>query len=47
MTDQEKIDLLIEEFEYYVSQRACGCGHPSCSRCEDDRDAREALHKAL
>jgi hypothetical protein len=25
------------------SQNKCGCGHPACNRCEDDRIAEEAL----
>jgi hypothetical protein len=25
------------------SQNKCGCGHPACSKCEDDRIAEEAL----
>jgi hypothetical protein len=25
------------------SQNKCGCGHPACNRCENDRIAEEAL----
>lgn len=42
-----KLDALSQEFEDYLGQRACGCGHPACTRCDDDNQARQALHNAL
>ena len=37
---------LLENLEYRLSQIRCGCGHPYCSRCRDDKDTESAIAKA-
>jgi len=34
---------LIEVLSDYYSQNKCGCGHPACKRCLDDRFVEDAL----
>ena len=40
-SDVEKIESLVDELlerlEIMSSQHRCGCGHPHCNRCEDDK----------
>jgi len=31
------IYVLLERLEYMNSQHHCGCDHPHCNRCEDER----------
>lgn len=38
----ENRNLKDELFDYY-SQNKCGCGHPACKRCLDDRFVEDAL----
>jgi len=37
---------LYEELESRYQQTRCGCGHPACKRCEDDRETERVLNKA-
>ena len=37
---------LLEELQYRYEQNRCGCGHPVCKFCEDDRHTLEVLRKA-
>ena len=46
MTDEEVIYIMYTELVYRLSQTECGCGHPSCSKCDDDRDTRTAIRLA-
>jgi hypothetical protein len=32
-----EVAALREELSSWRSQHGCGCGHPSCKRCVDDR----------
>jgi len=34
---------LRESLEYMYYQHRCGCGHPSCKRCKDDKDLELTL----
>lgn len=34
---------LIEVLSDYYSQNKCGCGHPACKRCLDDRFVEDVL----
>ena len=36
----------IELLEDLYIQTRCGCGHPACSLCEDDRETESVLNKA-
>ncbi len=36
-------DALLEALEVMASQHKCGCGHPHCNRCADDRMCEEAI----
>ena len=46
MTDEDVIYFLYSELVYRLSQTECKCGHPSCSKCDDDRDTRAAIRLA-
>ena len=37
---------LLENLESRYAQTRCGCGHPACNRCEDDRETEIVLNKA-
>ena len=37
---------MFEELQYRYEQNRCGCGHPVCKFCEDDRQTLEVLRKA-
>ena len=37
---------LLEDLESRYAQTRCGCGHPACNRCEDDRETERMLRKA-
>jgi len=37
---------LLEDLESRYAQTKCGCGHPACNRCEDDRETERVLLKA-
>ena len=37
---------LLEDLESRYVQTKCGCGHPACNRCEDDRETERVLRKA-
>ena len=37
---------LLEDLESRYAQTRCGCGHPACNRCEDDRVTERVLRKA-
>ena len=37
---------LLEDLESRYIQTKCGCGHPACNRCEDDRETKRVLNKA-
>ena len=47
--DVEKLEEshkeLLNQLEYMASQHRCGCGHPHCNRCEDDRMNQEIINK--
>lgn len=34
---------LLEEFRSYVAQHRCGCNHPACKSCKNDKLADEAI----
>lgn len=36
---------LLNQLEYMSGQHRCGCGHPHCNRCEDDRMNQEIINK--
>ena len=36
---------LLEDLESRWVQTKCGCGHPACNRCEDDRHTESILDK--
>ena len=36
---------LLNQLEYMAGQHRCGCGHPHCNRCEDDRMNQEIINK--
>lgn len=38
-------NALKEEFMSWIIQKGCDCSHPSCSNCEDTRDALKFLDK--
>lgn len=40
---QNQIEMLSEELAEYHNQHRCGCGHPACTRCEDDERIDELL----
>jgi hypothetical protein len=37
---------LLHELEDRYQQTKCGCGHPACKRCQDDRMTEMVLAKA-
>jgi len=37
---------LLEDLLSRWVQTKCGCGHPACNRCEDDRHTESILDKA-
>ena len=37
---------LLEDLEYRYSQTKCGCGHPACNRCQDDKQTEAVIAKA-
>ena len=37
---------LLEDLESRYVQTRCGCDHPACNRCEDDRETERVLRKA-
>ena len=37
---------MLDDLQYRYEQNKCGCGHPACKRCEDDRHTLEVLRKA-
>lgn len=37
---------LYEALASMHAQHRCGCGHPACNRCADDRECAAALAKA-
>lgn len=37
---------LLARLESMAAQHACGCGHPACKRCEDDRMNQEVIERA-
>lgn len=37
---------LLARLESMAAQHACGCGHPACKRCEDDRMNQEVIKRA-
>ena len=37
---------LLEELQYRYEQDKCGCCHPVCKFCEDDRQTLKVLRKA-
>ena len=37
---------LLQEMEYRYAQAKCGCEHPACNRCEDDRQTLAVINKA-
>ena len=36
---------LLNQLEYMAGQHRCGCEHPHCNRCEDDRMNQEIINK--
>jgi len=36
-------DRLAEALRDMACQHKCGCGHPHCNRCADDKECEEAL----
>ena len=50
-TDVANADLiaaapeLLNQLEYMAGQHRCGCEHPHCNRCEDDRMNQEIINK--
>ena len=32
-----QVEHLREQLEYMAQQHRCGCGHPACNRCYDDK----------
>lgn len=32
-----QVEQLREQLEYMAQQHRCGCGHPACNRCYDDK----------
>lgn len=36
-------DRMADELDNMTLQYGCICGHPSCNRCEDTRQAKDAL----
>ena len=36
---------LLEALREMATQHRCGCGHPHCNRCEDDRRCAEVIAK--
>jgi hypothetical protein len=41
-----KAPELYEDLAYRLSQTRCGCGHPHCNRCEDDKRTESLLAEA-
>jgi len=37
---------LLEDLQYRYEQSQCGCRHPACKNCDDDRYTLELLSKA-
>ena len=37
---------LYEQLAHMAAQHRCGCKHPACKRCEDDRDNEAILAAA-
>ena len=37
---------LLEDLESRYAQTRCGCSHPACNRCKDDRETERVLNKA-
>jgi len=37
---------LLARLESMAAQHACGCGHPACKRCADDRANQEVIERA-
>lgn len=37
---------LLARLESMAAQHACGCGHPACKRCEDDKLNQEVIARA-
>ena len=42
---EESHKELLNQLEYMAGQHRCGCGHPYCNRCEDDRMNQEIINK--
>ncbi len=42
---EESHKELLNQLEYMAGQHRCGCGHPHCNRCEDDRMNQEIINK--
>ena len=40
-----QVELLREDFSFFISQYGCLCGHPSCSKCKDTDDGVKLLLK--
>ena len=36
---------LLDELQYRYDKNRCGCGHPACGLCKDDRYTLEVLRK--
>ncbi len=39
----KQINELASEFQDFVTQYGCDCGHPHCTRCQDTFDANLIL----
>lgn len=37
---------MLARLESMAAQHACGCGHPACKRCKDDRMNQEVIARA-
>ena len=42
---EESHKELLNQLEYMTGQHRCGCEHPHCNRCEDDRMNQEIINK--
>lgn len=42
---EESHKELLNQLEYMAGQHRCGCEHPHCNRCEDDRMNQEIINK--
>lgn len=40
---QSQVEGLREALQSFACQHKCGCGHPHCNRCADDKEVEKAL----